>query len=77
MKKYIDFNNEIVFGENNLDIVRNMRDSSRFASQETEEEFMTGYASRLKMTNSKIVRTDNADNFVADLLLHKVLKIVE
>ena len=50
------------------DFLHQLHESSFFDNEGTDEEYMQRFAHRLKQLDGSIVRTDNPDHFLTDLL---------
>ena len=74
--KFADDGSQIVAAEPRQ-IVAKMRDSSRFASGETLQKYMMGFAERYRMESGNRIRFNNTDVFVEDLLKFGFLEVVE
>ena len=76
MAKYKFDEDEIIEGNTPEELVTALRDGSLMASDQTLEEYMKGFAERYKVGYGKIIRFDQADNFIEDLINNKVLQKV-
>lgn len=50
------------------DFVTKLRESSRFDSVCTDQEYMFNFADRYRDQTGKVIRADSPDNFLQDLL---------
>ncbi len=50
------------------DFVTKLRESSKFDSEGSNEEYIKGFAERYKIQTGNTVKTDSEDNFFEDLL---------
>lgn len=64
--KWIFFD-DIITGDTPDEIVSNLQSGSRFASDQSIEDFMEGVSERIRDFNGCLIRFDTADNFVADI----------
>ncbi len=74
--KYNTFNGELVNGNSPLEIVQDLRNGSKFCSDQNEAEFMKGFAERLKRYSGDDIRFDSPENFVADLIEKNALQAI-
>lgn len=65
-----------IYAPTNLDLVINLRKNS-FNPGESLEEFMEQTAKACKLQNTSIIRTDNIDVFVEDLIENNFLTKVD
>ncbi|WP_273212591.1 hypothetical protein [Runella zeae] len=75
--KFITEDGEAIEGASPQQIVEALRDGSRFGSEEGLEEYMEGFAYRIKIWNGAAVRVDTIENFIADLEACKYWRRVE
>lgn len=66
--KYKTNEGEIVEGNSPIEIVRALRDGGRFVAEQSDDEYMKGFAERWKQYSGKSVQFDSAENFVNDLV---------
>lgn len=59
------------------DFVTKLRESSRFDSECTDQEYMCHFADRYHDQTGKVVRTDTIEHFVEDLLQTKYISKVQ
>lgn len=50
------------------DFVTKLRESSKFDSESSNEQYMKGFAERYKIQTGNTVRIDSEENFIEDLL---------
>lgn len=50
---------------------------SRFCADETIEQYIQGFSKREKLYSGADLRVDSVERFVADLVRHEILTIVE
>ncbi len=74
--KYKTEDGEFVEGNSPIEIVRALRDGGRFTAEQTEDEYMKGFAERWKEYSGNAVRFDSAENFVDDLVETGFMKAV-
>ena len=74
---YLTENGESIKGGSPTEIVESLRDGSKFASQQSLNQFMEGFAERHKDYSGNIIRTDLPQYFVEDLLLCRYLRSVD
>ncbi len=65
---------EIVEGNSPIEIVRALRDGGRFCADQTDDEYMKGFAERWKEYSGGVVRFDTAYHFIDDLIKTGFLK---
>lgn len=65
--KYKTEEGELIEGNSPVELVESLRDGSRFASHETVDEYMAGFARRYLMYAGVTLRTDSCDVFIDDL----------
>ena len=71
---YLTEDGEPIKGGSPIEIVESLRNGSKFASQQSLNQFMEGFAERYKDYSGNIVRSDLPQYFVEDLLLCRYLK---
>ena len=69
-------NGSYLVAANALEIVTAMRDSSRFASDETIWEFMENFSERYQIDTNNLIRTNTVEVFVEDLLHFGFIELV-
>lgn len=74
MTKFIDNNGEVFEAANAKDLVKQMANTSFGDTEESLHTYMQDVASRAQVAASVTLRSDNCDNFVADMLIHGLLK---
>jgi hypothetical protein len=74
---YLTENGEPIKGGSPTEIVESLRDGSKFASQQSLNQFMQGFAERYKDYSGSVVRCDLPQYFVEDLLLCGYLRDVD
>ncbi len=57
------------------DFVTKLRESSRFDSQCTDQEYMYHFADRFHDQTGNVIRADSPEHFLEDLKLYKYLNI--
>lgn len=57
------------------EFVTNLRESSRFDSECSDQEYMTNFAGRFVQYSGHEVRTDSPDNFLEDLIKYDYAKL--
>jgi hypothetical protein len=76
--RYLYLREDAVFNAASpLQVVEWFRDGSRFCVDETIEQYMKGFSGREKMYSGADLRVDSVEHFVADLVRHEILTIVE
>lgn len=74
MKKYkLSDDGSFMEAATSLELVEKIRDSSKFASDETVEEYMEGFAKRQKEYSGDVIRATSAEDFIEDLIKIKFL----
>ncbi len=58
---------ELIEGNSPKEIVRALRDGGRFTADQTDDEYMKGFAARWKQYSGNDIRFDSAENFIEDL----------
>ena len=66
----------IIEAENNARLVGKMNGISFFGHKKTLSLFMQSTAESCELQNGSIIRTDNEDNFVSDLILNGFIEII-
>ena len=66
--KYRTEDGEVIEGASPDEIVKALRDGSRFASDQNEADYIEGFADRYREYSESLIRSDTSENFVADLL---------
>jgi hypothetical protein len=66
--KYKTEDGELIQGNSPIDIVRALRDGGRFTADQSDDEYMNGFAKRWKEYSGHDIRFDSAENFVNDLV---------
>lgn len=61
------FFDDTITGNTPDEIVSSLKSGSRFASEQSTEEFMEGVSERIKDFNGCLIRSDTTDNFVSDI----------
>ncbi len=74
MKYLINNENEIITGDTFEALVAQLRNSSKFAANESLGVYMAGFAERYEQTTGIKVSTDNAEKFILDLVNSKYLQ---
>jgi hypothetical protein len=74
MKYLITNEGNIIDAATPLQIVEQLKADSRFASQESIQDYMDGFANRFEQTSAFCLRSDSVENFVEDLLRVNFLK---
>ena len=74
--KYKTEDGELIEGNSPIEIVRNLRDGGRFTAEQSDEEYMKGFAERWKEYSGNKVKFDSAENFINDLVKTGYLKPV-
>jgi hypothetical protein len=73
-QKYTDTTTfDFIVAESPKDVVTELRKSSIFFTDDTNEEYMRGYSHRASLLG-RAIRYDSAENFVKDLLKAKLLE---
>lgn len=71
---YIIDNGERVEAPTPLDLIRYLRDTSFFLGEQTELEFMLGFARRHQELLGDTIRTASYESFVEDLIQYKYVE---
>lgn len=74
--KYKTEDGEFVEGNSPIEIVRALRDGGRFTTNQTDDEYMKGFAERWKQYSGYDIRFDSAENFINDLVKTAFLQLV-
>ena len=75
--KFITNNGEAIEGASPLELVKALRDGSRFSSDEPINDYMKGFAYRQKTYSGIDVRCNSVEEFVEDLASSGYWKRVE
>lgn len=67
-KKYRLQDGGLITASGPEEFVKNMRLSSRFDSECTDQQYMENFSCRNQCQNGVLVRTDNVEHFVSDLI---------
>ncbi|MCC8186492.1 MAG: hypothetical protein LIP08_02995 [Bacteroides sp.] len=59
------------------EFVTNLRESSRFDNECTDQDYMSNFAERFKQYSGSEIRTDTPDNFLEDLIKFDYAKVVD
>ena len=73
MKLKISNENQVLQGDTYTEIVEQLRDGSKFASNENIATYMQGFSKRYAELTGKNISSENAQTFVQDLIASKYL----
>lgn len=77
MTTFVTNDGEKFEAANSKDLVKQMARSSFGETDSSLHQYMQEVASRSQCAASVTLRSDNCDNFVADMLMHNLLKVEE
>lgn len=78
MKTYLTSDdNQIIKASFNLEIVNQLKNGGRFTADQTPQEYIKGFAERLKEYDGSEIRFDSVDNFIEDLIQSGYLKEIQ
>ena len=78
MKTYLTSDdNQIIKASSTLEIVNQLKNGGRFTADQTPQEYIKGFAERLKEYDGRQIRFDSVDNFIQDLIQSGYLKEIQ
>ena len=75
MMTYKTEDGALLTGNTPIEIVRALRDGGRFCAEQTDAEYMKGFAQRWEEYSGGDVRFDTAENFIDDLIKTEFLRL--
>lgn len=77
MKKYNLSDGGHILATSHQEFAEKMRQSSKFDSECTNEEYMASFAERYEIQTGNIIQFDSPDNFVDDLVRFNYITSIE
>lgn len=74
---YLTEEGEPITGDSPSELIESLRTGSKFAFEQTTDEFMLGFAERWKHYSGEDIRIDTHANFIEDLIAQGFLSKVE